>query len=87
MPAGKDKSRSQRKVFVKLPGGSTKMTRKPRKPSAAKCAACGGVLTGTPRLKDMEMAKLSKTQRRPERPYGGNLCSKCSKRKIISENR
>ena len=30
------------------------------------------------------MAKLPKTKKRPERPFGGNLCSDCM-RKIMKE--
>jgi ribosomal protein L34E len=33
------------------------------------------------------MKTMSKSQKRPERMFGGNLCSKCSKREIIKRNR
>jgi ribosomal protein L34E len=30
---------------------------------------------------------MPKTQKRPERPFGGMLCSACMRRKIITNNR
>ncbi len=47
------------------------------------CGMCGEVLHGTVRGGPAEIRKHSKTEKRPERPYGGVLCSKCSRR-IIS---
>ncbi|MBN1646353.1 50S ribosomal protein L34e [Candidatus Woesearchaeota archaeon] len=87
MPAGNQKSRSKRRVFVKVPGGATKLTYKARKPSQAKCSSCGQKLVGVPRGKPAQIAKMPKTQRRPQRPFGGNLCSRCSRKKIVQENR
>jgi len=33
------------------------------------------------------MQKLAKTKKRPERPYGGNLCSKCMRSLMIDKAR
>ena len=82
MPAGKYKSRTFRRVFVKVPGSKTKLHYKRRKPSKAKCANCGTVLKGVPRELPYKMRNLAKTKKRPQRPYGGVLCSKCTKQKI-----
>jgi ribosomal protein L34E len=35
-----------------------------------------------PKVTDATLSKLSKSQRRPERPFGGNLCSSCSRREL-----
>ena len=82
-----ERSRKKRIVKVKTPGGKTKIVYKRRKPSAAKCSGCRVVLKGV--LKDLpyKVGKLSKTQRRPERPYGGVLCSKCMRKKILEKVR
>lgn len=50
---------------------------KKAKPSAAHCAKCGAVLKGVPRQR--KMSKIPKTLKRPERPFGGKLCSKCTR--------
>jgi large subunit ribosomal protein L34e len=54
-----------------------------RKPSNAKCGVCGAILSGVPRERPYKMQKLPKTKKRPERPFGGVLCSACSRRKIM----
>ena len=87
MVEGKFKSGRFRKIFVKTSGGRTAVHYKKRKPSKAKCAGCGAVLPGVPRERLHKMKKISKTKKRPERPYGGFLCSKCARKKIITEAR
>jgi large subunit ribosomal protein L34e len=77
MPSGKHKSRTLRKVFVKTPGGNNKIHFRKRKPARAKCAGCGTVLPAVPRELPAKMANLPKTAKRPERPFGGVLCSTC----------
>ena len=85
--AVKHKSRSLRRVSRKLPGGKVTIQYKRRKPSRAKCSDCGKPLMGVPRELPSKMKTLSKTEKRPERPYGGVLCSKCMRSKIIKETR
>ena len=82
-----ERSRKKRRVKVRTPGGETKIVYKRRKPSAAICAVCKGILKGVPRELPFKVKKLSKTQRKPERPYGGFLCSKCMRKKMIGEAR
>ena len=87
MVSGRHKSRSMRKVFRRIPGGDTVTAYKKRKPSKAKCSGCGKVLPGVPRERPRKMQNMPKTAKRPERPYGGVLCSACSRKKIIAESR
>ena len=75
MVAGRHKSRSSRRIHVKTPGGINKILYKPRKPSAAVCSVTRQRLLGVPKLLPFKLRKLSITQRRPTRPYGGNLSS------------
>ena len=87
MVSGKHKSRSMRKVFRRTPGGKTVTAYKKRMPSKAVCAECGKVLSGVPRARPRKMQNMPKTAKRPERPYGGKLCSPCTRKKIISKAR
>lgn len=87
MPKPAHKSRSLRKVFRKLPGGRTTIHYRKRKPKKAKCSSCGSVLKGIPRERPYKMQRLSKSKKRPSRPYAGILCSKCMREKIKKEAR
>ncbi|MCP3681159.1 MAG: 50S ribosomal protein L34e [bacterium] len=85
MPSGKHKSRSMRRVFVRTPGSKNVLHYKPRKPKQASCASCGSKLAGVPRKSLMK--NIPKTAKRPTRPYGGVLCTKCTRKKIKEDAR
>lgn len=87
MPAPRLRSRSLRKVFRKVPGGRVSVHYKKRKPQAAKCGNCGSVLKGVPRELPYKMRSLAKTKKKPERPFGGVLCSRCMRQEIINKVR
>lgn len=84
MPRGMFKSGRLRKVSVKVPGGKTKLHYRQRKPSKAVCGNCKKQLAGIPRELPAKMVNMPKTAKRPERPYGGVLCSACM-RKLMQE--
>jgi large subunit ribosomal protein L34e len=73
------RSRSLRKVKVRTPGSKVVVHFKKRKPKKAHCANCGDLLKGVPRERPYKMQNMAKTKKRPERPFGGMLCSKCSR--------
>ena len=79
MPRGMFKSGRLRKIFVKTPGGRTTTHYRARKPSKAICGNCKKQLAGVPRELPSKMANMPKTAKRPERPYGGVLCSACTR--------
>ncbi len=79
MPEGSKKSRTFRRVKIKTPGGKSVLRYKKRKPSKAKCANCGAKLAGVPRERDFKIQNMAKTQKRPSRAFGGNLCSRCTR--------
>lgn len=83
MPRRSRRSRTFRRIFVKLPGGTTALRYKRRKPSPAECANCGKNLAGVPRDIPSKIHNLPKTKKRPERPFGGMFCSRCSRAKIL----
>jgi len=87
MPAGKHKSRTFRRVHVRTPGSKSVVHYRKRKPKTAKCGECGAVLKGVPRERPYKMNNMPKTKKRPERPYGGNFCSKCMRRAVITKVR
>ena len=87
MTSPRHKSRSLRRVYVKTPGGRNTIHYKERKPKQAHCADCGSKLHGIPRKRAFEMKNLPKTQKRPERPFGGKLCSKCTREHFRKELR
>jgi large subunit ribosomal protein L34e len=87
MVSGKYKSGRLRKIFRKSPGSRVKIHYKERKPNNAHCTKCGAPLHGVPRAKPSKMHNLAKSSKTPSRPFGGNLCSSCSKRRIKDEAR
>lgn len=87
MPAMRFRSRTLRRVFVKMPGGSTVRTYRKRRNAAAQCAVTGETLHGVPRGNKTEVRALPKSQRRPSRPYGGVLSSRAMRRKLIQKAR
>ena len=76
------RSRSYRKVKVRVPGGRQKIHYRQRRASEARCAKCGQVLHGLPRRRPIRLGGLPKSQLSVNRPYGGNLCSSCMRAEI-----
>lgn len=82
MTRGMYKSGRFRKIFVKTPGGRTTVHYREQKPQPAHCAHCHKALAGVPRENPAYLKKLPKSSRRPERPYGGYLCSACTRAQL-----
>lgn len=82
MVAGKHKSRSLRRVYVRTPGGVNKLHYRQRNMKKLRCSECNKELHGIPRVKKTKFKNLPKTKKRPQRAYGGILCSACSRKKI-----
>ena len=79
MPRPALRSRSLRRVYVRTPGGNTVIHYERKKNGKAHCAICGAELNG---VKTNDLHKFSKTEKRPERKYGGVVCSRCLERLI-----
>ncbi|MHA1260650.1 MAG: 50S ribosomal protein L34e [Candidatus Freyarchaeota archaeon] len=75
LPSPRHRSRSMRRKKVRTPGGRLVTHYSRRKPSKPVCASCGALLSGC--WSERTSKVKSKTKRRPERPYGGYLCSRC----------
>ena len=78
------RSTSLRKVKVKTPGGRVTTHYRKKKPKSAHCAGCGIVLPGVPRERHVKMQNMPKTKKRPQRKFGGTLCTRCSRQVLKS---
>lgn len=72
------RSRSHKRIYRRTPSGRTAVHHKRRKNTPMRCSRCGAILAGVP-IKDPERRILPKTAKRPERMFGGVLCSRCLK--------
>ena len=86
MTAPRHRSRSLRRIFRKTAKG-VKLVHKKRKPKKQSCPETGSKLSGVKRRLPSEIKNLNKSQKRPERAYGGVLSPKASRRAIIKKVR
>ncbi|MBI4010309.1 MAG: 50S ribosomal protein L34e [Candidatus Aenigmarchaeota archaeon] len=68
-----------KKIKVRTPSGKLVIRSGRRKIGINRCANCKAELHGMPRMHAAAAGKLSKTERRPTRIYGGYLCGNCTK--------
>ncbi len=87
MPALRYRSRSYKRTFKRTPGGKTVLQYKKKKPSKHICAECKKPLHGVPRGRPYEIRKLAKSKKRPNRAYGGYLCTECARKVFKQEAR
>lgn len=71
------RTRARKKVKIKTPGGKSVIHIKAKRPSYHICASCKAKLNRA-RLLPVEVKRIPKVRRRPERPLP-NLCPKCMK--------
>lgn len=71
---------------VRLPGGGVSYHSKVKHVNIGKCAACGRQLGGVGKL-GAQTRRLPKTGKRPERLYGGYICSICLRELIKQASR
>lgn len=83
MPKPALRSRKYRKIRKKVPGGRLAYKYVKKRQAENQCSKCGGILHGTSR--ERQFKSVSKTARRPNRPYGGNLCSACTRLMVKSK--
>jgi large subunit ribosomal protein L34e len=76
-----------REVKVRTPGKKTVIHYKKRQPGKAVCTKCGDILKGVANERPYKMKNMPLTKKRPERPYGGVLCSKCMRKVIVAKAR
>ncbi|AWR97306.1 50S ribosomal protein L34e [Acidianus sulfidivorans JP7] len=74
MVSPKLRSRSYRKIHVRLPSGKSVIHYERKKNNTAKCQICGKELFSVDTNK---ITNLSKSEKRPNRIFGGVLCHEC----------
>ncbi|MCE7733844.1 MAG: 50S ribosomal protein L34e [Candidatus Heimdallarchaeota archaeon] len=79
--------RSGKRILVKTPGGRFYFKSVKNKPNYPHCATCSRKLPGVARGTRVQVRRMSISQRRPNRPYGGQLCSPCLREKLVAANR
>jgi large subunit ribosomal protein L34e len=79
MPRPSLRSRSLRKIKLRIPGGASVVHYLRRNPSKAKCRICGKTLHGIPTKRPSRMKNIPKSNKTVSRAYGGNLCPACTK--------
>ncbi|SRR6056297_2923386 len=67
------RSHSMARKKRRLPGNNTTVHYDRRAPSRAHCPITKKKLHGVPHVRPSKLRKLTKTQRRPNRPYGGKV--------------
>ena len=86
MPKPRFRSGSLKKLHKRVIGG-TAIRFERRKPSASRCALCKLPLKAVAREFTFKLRNISNSLKRPERKYGGYLCSDCTKYKFKLEAR
>ena len=87
MPRPSLRSRSLRKIKIRIPGGASVVHYLRRKPSKAKCGSCGKTIHGVANKRSKAMQKTAKTKKTVSRLYGGNLCPTCVKSTLKAKAR
>jgi len=75
------RSNIQRKV--RTPGGRVVLHHQKKQGTGPKCGDCKSILAGIVRLRPMQYANISITKKTVNRSYGGNLCGKCVRNRIL----
>ncbi len=73
------RSRSLLRNKVITPSNTIVLHYRRKTPGVAKCSKCKCALKGIPRVRSFQLKQLPKSMKTVERPYGGNLCSQCTR--------
>ncbi len=87
MVAGNKRSRSAKRTQVVTPGNKTVVRYGRKKLGVARCQLTGQKLNGVPRVSKAKLNNLSKSAKRPSRPFGGVLSPVAMKRVLIERVR
>lgn len=71
------RSRSKKKIKRRTPEGRVAVHYRKRRPGLPKCSRCGRQLPGLKAHRPGTLKGVSRSKKRVNRPYGGNLCSAC----------
>ena len=79
--------KSMKRVRKKTVTGRNVFVYRKNRVSGSVCGNCGKELHGMPKLNKSLLAKLSKTEKRPNRKFGGYYCARCTKEILKVEAR
>ncbi len=79
--------RSGKRKYRKTVSGKITIYRPRKVAGHPKCAECKKPLTGVAKGVRSQVRKMKKSERKPSRVFGGNLCSPCTRRRIIVATR
>lgn len=71
--------KAMKKVRKRTVSGKNVFVYRKGRTSSAVCNNCGREMHGMPRMTNAQIAKLAKSYKRPNRKFGGYLCSRCTK--------
>jgi large subunit ribosomal protein L34e len=74
---------SNRREIVRTPGGKLVYLYKKKPGNVPKCGDCKRRLCGITPARPRELSRLSKTKKKVFRAYGGVLCHKCLRQRIV----
>ena len=76
-----------KKIKIRTPSGKLVIRKRKENPGITLCAMCKEPLHGVKRRIPSKIRKISKTEKRPSRLYGGYLCAKCTKELVKEKAR
>ncbi|MGA8905856.1 MAG: 50S ribosomal protein L34e [Candidatus Bathyarchaeia archaeon] len=79
MPRRALRNRNVKRKTLQVPGGRSTIHYRRKKYSGGRCASCGLPLGGVP---SSSTRGLTKSSRRPSRPFAGFLCHACLREKV-----
>ncbi|CAG0899880.1 unnamed protein product [Darwinula stevensoni] len=74
---------SNRRKIVRTPGGKLVYLYKKKPGSSPRCGDCKLRLCGVKRARPRELSRMPKRQKKVYRAYGGVLCHKCLRQRIV----
>merc|ERR1711893_204930 len=76
-------TRSNRRRVSKTPGGKLVYLYKKKLGSTPKCGGCKLMLRGLTAARPLELSSMSKRHKKVTRAYGGSVCHKCVRSRIV----
>ncbi|KAF4670576.1 60S ribosomal protein L34 [Perkinsus olseni] len=76
-------TKSNKQKLVKTPGGKLVYHKITKTATGPRCGDCKGKINGVKCLRPFKYSQLKQRERHVSRAYGGSICGKCVKQRII----
>ena len=83
----KPSQRFTKKVWRKPPKNDSKGFKVKKKTGLGRCSVCKQIITSSKRKLTKNSFNVAKSASKTNRPYGGNICTKCLRELAITETR